>query len=153
MLKLNCAIFRPSHAPWRRWSPVGTPRAAPTRRPGSPPPTGRPSIRHNAPHAAFCPAANHRTPCAPSDPFLPYPLRQVPSRAPLPSPRVSLWPARLEEENGSGPSIITNDLVEEKKQTHWPPPTSRSRAISGLGQRPRLEERPTRGREENGNTP
>ena len=118
MIKIHCAIFRPSHAPWRRWSPVAPRGAVPTRRPGLPPPGGsprRPSVtKRRTPHAAFHPAATHRTPCAPIGSFSSLSIASGPCRAPLPSPRASLWPARLEEENGSGPSITTNDLVKKK---------------------------------------
>jgi hypothetical protein len=117
-----------------RWSPVGTPRAAPTRRPGSPPAGGsprRPSVRHNAPHAARRILPRRHPPdvvCALWILFFPIYCVRVPCRAPLPSPHASLWPAPSvwKRRTGPGHPFITNYLVEEKKQTHWPPPTGRS---------------------------
>ena len=103
-----------------QWAPRGRPRpVGPVRRHrgGSP---RRPSVRHNAPHAAFrAPhaAATHRTPCAPFGSFSSISIASGPlSGASAIAARLALaHPARLEEQNGSGPSIITNDL--EKKTT------------------------------------
>ena len=90
--KINCAIFRPSHAPWRSLVPSGHPE-------GGPDPSARVAASGGGDRHAVRPSVTtHRTPHA---------ARRVPP-----------------------------DTV----------------CAIGFGQ-PRLEERPTREREENKNTP